>query len=305
MRERKVPLLWSCDTRADSLNEELLLEMRLAGCQRISLGVESGSPLVLKNIGKSLTPAKVLRATRMARQVGLQVRWFMMLGNRGETAATMRESLALLQEGKPDQYIFACLSVYPGTSDFDALCKRGQLEPGVYFDEDFLELKMPFDASQADTAAMAGFFEAHKGLRELHQPSSADCLEVLGRIGEHHAAHLDLAAAYFREGALGQAREHAARSLQLGIPAPGLAWNLLGCVAARSDDSAGVREALERALHEDPWHPVVQANAARLASWKPGHGPLELAARHDFQIFERTRQPTLPGELPEGFARWD
>jgi hypothetical protein len=32
--------------------------------------------------------------------------------------------------------------------------------------------------------------------------------------------------------------------------------------------------------------------------------PLELNARHDFQLFERTLQPTLPGPLPPDFALW-
>ena len=27
-------------------------------------------------------------------------------------------------------------------------------------------------------------------------------------------------------------------------------------------------------------------------------------ASHDFQLFERTAQPTLPGPLPEDFADW-
>jgi anaerobic magnesium-protoporphyrin IX monomethyl ester cyclase len=32
--------------------------------------------------------------------------------------------------------------------------------------------------------------------------------------------------------------------------------------------------------------------------------PLALTARHDFQLLERTIQPTLPGPLPPNFAEW-
>ena len=42
----------------------------------------------------------------------------MMLGNRGETAETFRQSLELLKVAKPHQYLFSCLSIYPGTHDF-------------------------------------------------------------------------------------------------------------------------------------------------------------------------------------------
>jgi len=44
-----------------------------------------------------------------------------MLGNRGETAQTLRETVAFVERAKPHQALFACLSVYPGTEDFLAL----------------------------------------------------------------------------------------------------------------------------------------------------------------------------------------
>ena len=47
IRERKLRFLWSCDTRVDLLSDKLLREMRLAGCQRLSLGVESGSQRII------------------------------------------------------------------------------------------------------------------------------------------------------------------------------------------------------------------------------------------------------------------
>src|SRR5262249_12265107 len=48
-------------------------------------------------------------------------------------------------------------------------------------------------------------------------------------------------------------------------------------------------------------------NAAR--AWFKDEGPsrglpLELTVRHDFQLLERTAQPTLPGPLPDDFAEW-
>src|SRR6185437_1266946 len=55
IRERKIGFFWSCDTRVDVLGEELLREMRLAGCQRLSLGVESGSPEIIEQIDKKIT----------------------------------------------------------------------------------------------------------------------------------------------------------------------------------------------------------------------------------------------------------
>jgi anaerobic magnesium-protoporphyrin IX monomethyl ester cyclase len=59
----------------------------------------------------------------------------------------------------------------------------------------------------------------------------------------------------------------------------------------------------------DPQHHSLMSNVERARNWFRTHGPerglpLELEARHDFQLFERTLQPTLPGPLPEDFAVW-
>ncbi len=101
IRDRKLKFLWSCDTRVDVLNEELLYEMRQAGCQRLSLGVETGSPTILKNIDKKITIDEIVAAAEMAKKYGVHVRFYMMLGNRGETVQTFRETLDFLARAKP------------------------------------------------------------------------------------------------------------------------------------------------------------------------------------------------------------
>src|SRR6185295_4469140 len=75
MQERKLGVFWSCDTRVDLLSDELLREMRLAGCQRLSLGVESGSQKILDAIDKKITPAEILASTEIARRYGIKVRY--------------------------------------------------------------------------------------------------------------------------------------------------------------------------------------------------------------------------------------
>jgi radical SAM superfamily enzyme YgiQ (UPF0313 family) len=309
IRERKLNFLWSCDTRVDVLTEELLREMRLAGCQRLSLGVESGSPAILKAIDKKITPDKIVRAADMAKKFGIQVRFYMMLGNRGETEQTFRETLEFLERAKPHQYLFSCLSVYPGTIDFHDAEKAGWLSRDEYFEGNFQELKVPFDVSPADAALMAEWFEENKGLQHCYAPDARTCAAILDELGEHHAAHMDLAGAYFEEGDLDGAERHARRALELDTPVPGLAHNLLACVALRRQDYKGMQEQLRTALRTDPYHFVVAKNAEALRVWFSRGGPhsgtpLHLDPRHEFQLFERTQQPALPGPLPDGFFEW-
>ncbi len=310
IRKRKLNFLWSCDTRVDVLTPELLHAMRLAGCQRLSLGVESGSPQILKAIDKKLTPEKILRATEMAKAVGIQVRFYMMLGNRGETRESFEETLRFLEDSKPHQYLFSCLSIYPGTVDFHDAERAGWLDRDVYFTQPFQELKVPFDVSEEDSRHFSRWFEEHKGLHRPFRENSEQCRAILQRLGEHHAAHLDLAGAYYREGELELATEHARKALVLELPVPGLAHNLLACIAARRFDLDALQHELKTALRTDPYHFAVAKNAEALRRWLVSGGPaknlpLKLDPEHEFSLFERTVQPVLPGPLEQDFARWD
>lgn len=309
IRERKLRFLWSCDTRVDVLGEELLYEMRLAGCERLSLGVESGSPAILSSINKKITPEKIIQSSLMAKKFGIQVRYYMMLGNRGETAETFHETLEFLQQAKPHQYLFSCLSIYPGTVDFHDAEKAGWLDREEYFKGDFQELKTPFDASDADARMMDKWFSENSGLQDFYREGIEECRAILARLGDHHAAHMDLAGAYYRDGQLGKAEEHARRALELDYPLPGLALDYLACIAFARGDLQGMQDHFMQAAKTDPQHAVLIENVQAARRWFAGKGPerglpLRLVARHDFRLLERTAQPSLPGPLPDDFAAW-
>lgn len=309
IRERNLNFFWSCDTRVDVLSEPLLREMRLAGCQRLSLGVESGSPTIIKNIDKKITVAKIVEAAELAKKFGIQVRFYMMLGNRGETAETFRETLDFLQVARPHQYIFSCLSIYPGTHDFEDAEKAGWLDRNVYFTGDFQELKTPFDASEEVTELMNAWFSENSGLRELYREGVAERKAILELLGDYHGAHMDLGGAYYQEGDIDQAEHHVRRALELGYPLPGLVYNYLACIAKDRGDIDAMMSHFTKAAECDPQHYVLIKNVQAARAWFAQGGPakklpLTLTARHDFQLLERTVQPTLPGPLPDDFAEW-
>jgi anaerobic magnesium-protoporphyrin IX monomethyl ester cyclase len=302
IRDRGLQFLWSCDTRGDLLTEPLLREMRLAGCQRISIGVESGSQAILDNIKKKIDLEDVARSTDLAKKCGIRVRYYLMIGNRGETAATLKETLAFLEAARPHEYIFACLSIYPGTRDFADAEALGRLGREAYFAERFQELKTPFDASAADTAMMEAFFRENCGLRQLYREGSSDYEAILDRLGDHHAAHMDLGAAYFHEGRLDDAACHVRRALDLAYPLPGLAHNHLACIAKARGDLDTMMNEFTLAAKSDPQHYVLVRNVGRARAWFKEGGParnlpLDLDVSNDFVLLERTVQPTLPGPL--------
>jgi anaerobic magnesium-protoporphyrin IX monomethyl ester cyclase len=310
IRDRKLNFLWSCDTRVDVLSDDLIREMRLAGCERMSLGVESGSSEILRSIDKRITLDQILDATELIRRYGIRARFFMMLGNRGETRATFQETLDFLKRVRPHQYIFSCLSIYPGTRDFRDAISAGWLDPELFFSGKFQELKAPFDARPDDAELMAAWFEENRGVRDEYIPTASDLRDVAERLGGTHAPSLlDLAEALIDEGALDEATEHLDQAERLRHPLTGLVHNAKACVAAKQYDYVRVKNELVRAAQLDPQHYVLLRNANTAKRWFEAGGPssgapLRLQARHDFQLFERTEQPALPGPIPEDWLDW-
>jgi anaerobic magnesium-protoporphyrin IX monomethyl ester cyclase len=309
MQQRNMGFFWSCDTRVDLLSDELLREMRLAGCQRLSLGVESGSQRILDLIDKKITPDEILASTVLAKKYGIKVRYYMMLGNRGDTKESFHETLAFLERAAPHEYVFSCLSIYPGTRDFHDAEKAGWLNREVYFTGDFQELKTPFDASEDDMRVMNEWFYKNSGLRVGWKDGVADYEAILERLGDYHGAHMDLGAALYHEGDLVRAEHHVRRALELGYPCPGLAYNHLACFAKARGDLDAMMDLFTTAAKTDPQHWVLIQNVNAARAWFKDNGPsrglpLDLVVRHDFQLLERTAQPTLPGPLPDDFAIW-
>lgn len=310
IRDEGMRFLWSCDTRVDVLDDELLRAMRLAGCERLSLGVESGSPPILEAMGKRITVSQIEHSLELAKRYGIKARFYMMLGSRGETAETFNETLEFLARTKPHQYLFSCLSIYPGTADFRDAEHAGAVTREDYFTGRFQELKIPFDASEADARLMNRWFAQNRGLHNAYQPSAAECEEVASRLGEHAAAELDLAAAHYREGKLHDAERWAHQALQHEHPCPGLVLNLLACIAHARGDLEAMKAIFLDAARRDPQHAVLIENVQKTRAWFASGGPsgsktLVLSADHDFRLLERTLQPSLPGPLPKSFADFE
>jgi hypothetical protein len=263
----------------------------------------------LKNIDKKIDAETIVKATRMAKSYGIQVRHYMMLGNRGETVETFHETLDFLERAKPHQFIFSCLSIFPGTRDFDRAEQEGWLNREAYFKGDFQELKVPFDASEETTKVMNEWFAENSGLNECFVEDVPQARTILQKVGDYHAAHIDLAAALIRERQLDEAEKHVTRALELGYPVPGLAENYRACIAFLRGDLEGMKAHFMTAAKIDPQHFVLMKNVEAVREWFKQSGPerglpLDLDVRHDFQLLERTEQPTLPGSIGEDLGDW-
>ncbi len=116
---RGLKLSWTVQTRADCVDVPLFKHMRKAGCCTVSMGIESGSPRILEVLRKRETVEDSLVAARAAREAGLHLVNFYLLGNPSETLEDMEATLQLAKQLDPDLLQVGFFTPYPGSPYYE------------------------------------------------------------------------------------------------------------------------------------------------------------------------------------------
>lgn len=124
IRERKLDVAWSCVLRVDAANREILQIMKDAGCRRISFGIETGDPGLLKESRKGTTLEQARESVKIARDMGFTVINTYMFGFPGETPESVENTIRFALELNPHIAMFSILVPYPGTLPFQEFMKR-------------------------------------------------------------------------------------------------------------------------------------------------------------------------------------
>ncbi len=131
IERRGVGVSWTANMRAD-VDCETLRICRKAGLRTVCVGFESGSPALLRNMNKGMDTETMRNFARDARRAGVLFHGCFMVGIRGETARTMRQTLDLALELDPDTAQFYPLMVYPGTRAYREAKDSGHLVPSSW-----------------------------------------------------------------------------------------------------------------------------------------------------------------------------
>lgn len=122
-----VPWSTTNGIRVDNVTPELFAAMRRAGCYRVYFGIESGVQAVLDSLKKGITLDEVRRAVTLARESGLEVGGYFMLGNVGETLNDMEATIRFALQLDLDYAQFSIATPYPGTEMFEQVRRDGRL----------------------------------------------------------------------------------------------------------------------------------------------------------------------------------
>ncbi|MCP6718257.1 MAG: B12-binding domain-containing radical SAM protein [Patescibacteria group bacterium] len=118
---------WACNSRVDTVDEEMLKLMKKAGCWMIAYGIESGSPEILKKCEKEATVEQAEKTVKLTHENGIKVYGYFIIGLLGETQKTIQETIEFSKKLPITFAIFHIASPYPGTKFYQQVKEKGWL----------------------------------------------------------------------------------------------------------------------------------------------------------------------------------
>lgn len=131
MIAENIQIKWTCNSRVDYVDEEMLQLMGKAGCRLISWGIESGNEQILKHARKGAYPDKAERALIWAKKAGIMNWGYFIIGLPGETEETIRQTIDFAKKLPLDIALFHVAAPYPGTPFFFEVVKEGWFRKGT------------------------------------------------------------------------------------------------------------------------------------------------------------------------------
>ena len=140
---RGLKMSWTCNSRVDTVDREMLSLMKEAGLWMISFGLESGNDNVLELTGKGITVAQSRDAVSMAHELGIKTSGHFVLGLPGETERSMNDTLTLALDLPLDIAQFYTAAPFPGTRLYDLASKKGWLQADSPLAQDRAAMDLP------------------------------------------------------------------------------------------------------------------------------------------------------------------
>lgn len=103
--ERKLNIVWMCQSRVDLISKEITELMQKAGCIMICLGIESAEQEILDNTNKRTTLDRCIQACKTVKESGISLFTFWVFGLPGETHDSAHSTIKLLRKFLDDKLI--------------------------------------------------------------------------------------------------------------------------------------------------------------------------------------------------------
>jgi len=131
---KRVKMKFSCLLRANIVNEEFVRMLKSAGCDRVSIGIESGNDHVRNDImNRKMSSEQITAAFDLARKYGFQTNAINIIGVPGETEEMLWDTIRLNRRVKPTSSGVNIFYPYKGTKLGDWCFEQGLVNEDKYY----------------------------------------------------------------------------------------------------------------------------------------------------------------------------
>lgn len=165
--KRNLSFPWECEIRVGTVDRELLLKMKEAGCYYVDFGIESASQKVLDLMRKGFTIEKGQELLDWCVETGLKTKVFFSFGHIGETMSDVEATFRFIDKNRPKISTLACgagVRIYPGTYLEEYALKNGLLPSDFSWSQEYDERQLA-DLSQDPGVPL--LFQPQLGYEEL------------------------------------------------------------------------------------------------------------------------------------------
>lgn len=128
LNESKIRIRWSCSSRVNQIDKEILKIMKKGGCWQIGYGIESGSQQILDILKKKITLEQIRNAIRLTKEAGISSKGFFMIGNFLETKETINQTINFAKSLALDDFQITNFTPFPGSEAYNTAQQYGSFE---------------------------------------------------------------------------------------------------------------------------------------------------------------------------------
>jgi len=131
----QIRLPFFCQARADTFTEELIKNLKRAGCQAVFFAIESGDETIRRKVlNKPISNEKIIKSARWLKENGIKISTYNMLGIPGERVEQALKTVELNMTIKADYPRCSFLTPYPGTRIAELAMEQNSLSKGANFE---------------------------------------------------------------------------------------------------------------------------------------------------------------------------
>lgn len=125
LQRKSLPLKFTVQLRADTIDEELVYELKAAGCEKICIGAEAGSDILLKTANKKVVSSQIERAISVCTSLGMPCKTWWMIGLPGGGYDENMKALGIIERTMPNEVAVHQFVPLPGSEFWNMASKFG------------------------------------------------------------------------------------------------------------------------------------------------------------------------------------